>query len=63
MAAGLGVGIAGDLAMKGGLVGFDGEQIVALATGDGGGDGRIAGDGVDGDQRTVEIEPVEDVGG
>ena len=46
--------IAFDLAPYGGLVGLDGEEIVSTFIADGLGDGRVGGDGVDGDECALE---------
>jgi hypothetical protein len=56
------VEVADDLVMEGWLVGFDGEQIVSVPLGDGGGDAGVAGDGIDGDKRAVEGHAIEQFG-
>ena len=43
-----------DLGLQGRLVGLDGEKVIGPGRGDGGGDVRIAGDGIDGDDGPFE---------
>ena len=54
------VEVGHDLAMQGRLVAFEGKQIIAAPPDDGPGHDRIGGDGIDGDQRALEGEPVQD---
>src|ERR1051325_7226491 len=42
-----------DLVSQRWLVGLDGEQVLGAGLPDGGGDGWVAGDGVDGDERAA----------
>jgi hypothetical protein len=43
-----------DLGAQGRLIGLDGQQVLGAGVPDGGGDGRVAGDGVDGDDRPLQ---------